>query len=110
MSSEYGEFQDPFHPPGKLLPEQVKITQREADKTVRIQEESAQQRHALLDREKIYKERQQSYLRILALKKELRIAEQQFQELYKEPVKEVPKKNKKERSMILRDGVFVELE
>jgi hypothetical protein len=108
--SEYGEFQDPFIPKGKLLPEQVKITQRDVDKSVRIQEESAAQRHTLLDREKIYKERQQSYLRILALKKELRIAEQQFQELYKEPVKEVPKKNKKERSMILRDGVFVELE
>jgi hypothetical protein len=106
---EYGEFQDPFHPPGKLLPEQVKITQREADKSVRIQEESAQQRHTLLDQEKIYKERQQSYLRILALKKELRLAEEQFQELYKEPVKEEKPKNKKERIMVLKDGYFQEL-
>jgi hypothetical protein len=106
--SEYGEFQDPFIPKGKLLPEQVKITQRDVDKTVRIQEESAAQRHTLLDQEKIYKERQASFLRIQQLRRELRQEEAQFQELYKEPVKVEPKV-KKRKEYALKDGVFVEV-
>ena len=75
-----------------------------------MKQELAVHRHELLEQEKVFTERQQSYKRIQALKKELRLAEEQFQELYADkPVEEKPKK-KKERSMILRDGQWVELE
>lgn len=104
------EFVDPLYPPNKLLPEKIKITQHDIDKTLKLQEQNAIQRHKVIDEEKAFTTKQRSYLRVLELHKALRIAEDEFTALYnKEKPKEEPK-NKKEKSMVLRNGEWVELE
>jgi hypothetical protein len=104
------EFIDPFGTKGKLLPENIHVSQKDIDKSLQLQEQSAIQRHAVLDQEKLYTEKQRSYLRVLDLRKQLRLAEEQFTALYKEKPKEEPTNKKKEKSMVLREGEWVELE
>lgn len=105
-------FPDPLLPKNKLLPENVHVTDRDIEKSLQLQEQSALQRHRVLDEQKAFTERQRSYMRVLELKKQLRLAEEQFTALYDKdkPRQEEPTKKMKEKSLILKNGEWVQLE
>jgi hypothetical protein len=94
-----------------LQDKRITVTQEEIRKITSSQEAQSKARHEYELKQQQYQLRQRLYQDVLDAQKNLVTAEQalkEYDERRAKPV-EVPKK-KKERSMILRDGQWVELE
>lgn len=87
----------------------INVSQRDVDKQLARVEGTSIHRQNELQEEEKFKQKQNSYRRVLELRRILREAESQFQELYREKPKEETKV-KKRKEYALVSGEWVELE